>query len=131
MEVKIPFTANYFAGMIPSCIIYSSADNVHLYLQLEEHISIIALSGDWVKLVDGLLAESSVIQSAPCTVGTTQRRGLGGRRNRKQSSTSEMTADGCPDQSFDWWRGGKLSKLIFQKAILPCCVVKKTARQGN
>lgn len=102
-----------------------------LYLQLEEHISIIALSGDWVKLVDSSLVDSSMVQNATCTVATTQKRGLSGRRGRKQSAASEVTADGCPDQSFVWWQGGKLSKLIFQKAILPHLVVRKAARQGN
>lgn len=100
-------------------------------MQLEEHINIIALSGDWVKLVDGLLVESSVIQSATSTVGTTQKRGFSGRRNRKQSAASEVTVDGCHDQGFYWWQGGKLSKLIFQRAILPCSVVKKAARQSK
>lgn len=100
-------------------------------MQLEEHIRIIALSGDWVKLVDGMLDESLMIQSSTCTIGTTQKRGLSGRRNRKQSAVSEVTADGCRDQSFEWWRGGKLSKIIFQRAILPRSLVRKAARQGN
>ncbi|KAG2674517.1 hypothetical protein I3760_13G140600 [Carya illinoinensis] len=102
-----------------------------LLLELEEHISIIALSGDWVKLVDSSLVDSSMVQNATCTVATTQKRGLSGRRGRKQSAASEVTADGCPDQSFVWWQGGKLSKLIFQKAILPHLVVRKAARQGG
>lgn len=106
-------------------------DDLSLYLQLEEHISIIAFSGDWVKLVDGLSVDPSVIQGATCTVTTTHKRGLSGRRNRKQSAASEVTDDSCHDQSFSWWQGGKLSKLIFQKAILPRLVVKKAACQGN
>ncbi|XP_042959197.1 DDT domain-containing protein PTM-like isoform X1 [Carya illinoinensis] len=102
-----------------------------LLLELEEHISIIALSGDWVKLVDGLSFDPSLTQSASCTVTTTHKRGLSGRRKRKQSAASEVTDDSCQDQSFTWWQGGKLSKLIFQKAILPRLVVKKAARQGG
>ena len=78
-----------------------------------------------------MLVESPMIQSSTCAIGTTQKRGLSGRRNRKQSAASEGTAAGCRDQSFDWWQGGKVSKLIFQKAILPRSVVRKAARQGN
>lgn len=126
---KFPYGANFFKGMfVPVASIVWLMVWV-FYLQLEEHINIIALSGDWVKLVDGLLVESSVIQSATSTVGTTQKRGFSGRRNRKLSAASEVTADGCHDQGFCWWQGGKLSKLIFQRAILPRSVVKKAARQ--
>lgn len=100
-------------------------------LQLEENIRTIALSGEWIKLVDDVLVESSVIQGPTCTVGTSQRRGPYSRRGRKQSAIQEIIDDECNDKSFVWWQGGKLSKIIFQRAILPCSLVKKAARQGK
>ena len=66
-----------------------------------------------------------------CTSGTTQKRGPGGRRNRKQSAISELTVDGSHEKSFVWWQGGKQSKLVFQKAILPLSMIKRAARAGN
>ncbi|XP_015873533.3 DDT domain-containing protein PTM [Ziziphus jujuba] len=102
-----------------------------LLLELEENIRTIAVSGDWTKLVDDWLVESSVMQSATCAVGTTQKRAPNGRRNRKQSAICEVTADGRADKSFVWWQGGKQTKLIFQKAILPHIMVKRAARQGG
>ncbi|XP_010278256.1 PREDICTED: DDT domain-containing protein PTM-like [Nelumbo nucifera] len=104
-----------------------------LLLELEENIRPLAFTGGWVKLVDDWSVEFSVSQSASHHVGPTQKRGPGGRRSRKQSMTSEITSYTCQDNLRDvnWWRGGKLSKFIFQKGILPCSVVKKAARQGG
>lgn len=102
-----------------------------LLLELEANIRTIALSGEWIKLVDDWLVESSVIQSTTCTVGTTQKRGPSNRRGRKQNAIQEDKDDDCNDKSFVWWQGGKLSKLIFQRAILACSLVKKAARQGG
>ncbi|XP_050368093.1 DDT domain-containing protein PTM-like [Argentina anserina] len=100
-----------------------------LLLKLEENIRNIALSGEWIKLVDDLLVESSAIQGPTCTAGTTQRRGS--RRSRKQSAVQDVVDDDCNDKSFVWWQGGKLSKIIFQRAILPKSLVKRAARQGG
>ncbi|CBI17094.3 unnamed protein product, partial [Vitis vinifera] len=101
-----------------------------LLLELEENIRIIALSGDWVKLVDNWLVEASVTQSATSAIGSTQKRGPG-RRSKRLSGVSEVADDRCLDKDFTWWRGGKLSKHIFQRGILPRSAVKKAARQGG
>ncbi|XP_057955808.1 DDT domain-containing protein PTM isoform X2 [Malania oleifera] len=104
-----------------------------LLLEFEENIRTIAFSGDWVKLVDNWLVESSVVPNTACAVVFTQRRGPSSRRGRKQSAISEVT-DGYRNEKlvdFKWWRGGKRSKVIFQKGILPYSMVKKAARQGG
>ncbi|XWS71521.1 hypothetical protein CRYUN_Cryun03dG0145000 [Craigia yunnanensis] len=63
-----------------------------LLLDLEENISVNALSVDWVKLMDDWLVESSVIQSTSSTVGLPQKHGAGLKRRKKQSVASEVTA---------------------------------------
>ncbi|KAF5937654.1 hypothetical protein HYC85_025160 [Camellia sinensis] len=104
-----------------------------LLLELEENIRSVALSGDWVKLVDNWSVESFVTQSATFATGTTQKRGPGGRRGRKPSVISEVTSDDSIDNlsDFNWWRGGILSKLILHRGVLPRSMVKKAARQGG
>ena len=101
-------------------------------MQLEENIRTIALSGDWVKLVDGWSAEYSVTPNAVNASGSTQKR-RPGRRGRKTSFMTEVTADDSQDilADFTWWRGGKLTKLLLQKGVLPRILVKKSARQGT
>ncbi|KAL7198312.1 hypothetical protein ACSBR2_020753 [Camellia fascicularis] len=104
-----------------------------LLLELEENIRSVALSGDWVKLVDSWSVESFVTQSATFATGSTQKRGPGGRRGRKPSVISEVTSDDSIDNlsDFNWWRGGILSKLILHTGVLPRSMVKKAARQGG
>ncbi|KAL2328516.1 hypothetical protein Fmac_021943 [Flemingia macrophylla] len=101
-----------------------------LLLKLEENIRTIAFCGDWVKLMDDWLVEFSMVQSATSTLGTTQKRGPSGRRYKKRSAMDEASTDGC-SKSWVWWRGGKFTKFIFQKAVLPKSMVRKAARQGG
>ncbi|CAH8387931.1 unnamed protein product [Eruca vesicaria subsp. sativa] len=99
-----------------------------LLLELEENICSIALSNDWLKQMDDWLIEHSIFQSARVTVGATQKRGPSKRRQRNQA---EVTAEGSNDDSFTWWRGGKLSKVIFLKAVLLKPTIRKAAWQGG
>lgn len=99
-------------------------------MQLEENIHTIAFSGDWSKAMDDWLVDSHVIQCSTSTTATTQKRGPGGKRHKKQSGVFDTRADGC-DKSFVWWRGGKLLKHAFHKASLPQSDVRRAARQGN
>ena len=101
-------------------------------MQLEENIRAIALSGDWDKLVDGWSAESSVIQNSTNAPGSTQKRRPGRRGRKSAAAASEVIADDDQEllTDFTWWRGGKLTKRLLQKATLPCLLVKKAARQG-
>lgn len=92
----------------------------------------IALSGDWIKLVDSGPTQSSSTQIAANAAGSTQKR-RPGRRGRKPSAVVEVATDDCQDTSpdFTWWRGGTLSKLMFQRGVLPSSMIRKAARQGN
>ncbi|KFK33904.1 hypothetical protein AALP_AA5G076100 [Arabis alpina] len=99
-----------------------------LLLELEENMCSIALSSDWFKLMDDWLIELSMFQSSPVTVEVTQKRGPGRRRQRNQA---EVTAEGSDDDSFTWWRGGKLSKVILLKAVLSQSAIRKAAWQGG
>ncbi|KAF8403202.1 hypothetical protein HHK36_011301 [Tetracentron sinense] len=121
---SLPFTAVEF--QTTDCLGF-------LFLELfVENIRLIALSGGWVKMVDEGSVESSFVQSATCSVGSTQKHGPGGRRNRKQSASQIATNPCHGNLSYiNWWRGRKVSKLVFQKRMLPCSMVKKAARQGG
>ncbi|CAF2152177.1 unnamed protein product [Brassica rapa subsp. narinosa] len=99
-----------------------------LLLELEENICSIALSTDWFKLMDDWLIELSMFPSAPLTVVVAQKRGPGRRRQR---NLAEVTAEGSEDDSFTWWRGGKLSKVILSKAVLSQSAIRKAACQGG
>ncbi|CAN4120421.1 unnamed protein product [Withania somnifera] len=103
-----------------------------LLLELEENIRLVAFSMDWTKLVDSGPSESSITHLSAGPAGSTQKR-KPGRRGRKPMAIVEATADESQDIPTDvtWWRGGLVSKFIFQKGILPQRMVKKAALQGG
>ncbi|KAI3676989.1 hypothetical protein L1987_86606 [Smallanthus sonchifolius] len=102
-------------------------------LEFERNIRDTAFSTDWIRLVDDTGSESQLSQSAKSVAGSTQKRGPG-RRGRKPSIIVPEIPDAeVKDLSSDfaWWRGGMLSKHIFQKGILPQMMIKHAARQGG
>ncbi|KAL6577433.1 hypothetical protein OROMI_011709 [Orobanche minor] len=101
-------------------------------LELEENVRTIAFSGDWTKIIEGSSSQSFISQIAASAAGSTEKRKLG-RRGKKPSAMVEVAVDASQDvkTGFTWWRGGRLSKLIFQREILPCSIIKKSARQGG
>ncbi|KNA24645.1 hypothetical protein SOVF_013670 [Spinacia oleracea] len=100
-----------------------------LLLELEENLCINALSSEWTKLVDSLMDELSVPQSA-CTAVSNQKRGP--VKRKKHLATAERIVEDSNNSLNDLnWRSGKLSKLVFQRATLPCPVLRKAARQGG
>ncbi|WOL11902.1 DDT domain-containing protein PTM-like isoform X3 [Canna indica] len=102
-----------------------------LLLELEKNIRGIAFSGAWFKLLnDGPPKFSTTLIGASRSVPS-QKRGPG-RRSKKQitsESASELSDDIWKD--VQWWRGGKLSKVVLQIETLPSFLVRKAARQGG
>ncbi|KAL9281212.1 DDT domain-containing protein PTM [Arabidopsis thaliana] len=95
--------------------------------QVEEASTCKALKAPLLEMDDWLI-EHSIFQSAPVTLGVPQRRGPG---RTKQNTQAEVTAEGSDADSFTWWRGGKLSKVILLKAVLSQPATKKAAWQGG
>ncbi|KAL6510987.1 hypothetical protein OROGR_022111 [Orobanche gracilis] len=100
-----------------------------LLLELEENVRAVAFSGDWVKLVDGCSTQSSHVQISANAAASSQKR-KPGRRGRRLSAVAEVATDDYQALSNDitWWRGGTLSKLMFQRGI-PSSMIRKAARQ--
>ncbi|OIV99294.1 hypothetical protein TanjilG_17104 [Lupinus angustifolius] len=101
-----------------------------LLLEFEENIRTIAFCGDWVKRMDDCLVDSSIIQSAASSLGTTQKHAPSGRRYKKRLAIDGAKVD-ATKESFVWWRGSKFTKFVFQKAVLPLYMLRKAARQGG
>ncbi|KAI3683586.1 hypothetical protein L1987_84094 [Smallanthus sonchifolius] len=102
-------------------------------LEFEMNIRDIAFSLDWIKHVDDTGSESQLSQSAKNVAGSTQKRGPG-RRGRKPSIIMPEVPDAdVKDLSTDfaWWRGGMISKHVFQKGILPQMMIKHAAQKGG
>ncbi|KAM0940325.1 putative transcription factor interactor and regulator LIM family [Dioscorea sansibarensis] len=100
-----------------------------LLLELERNIRGIALFGSWNKLVDDGSIEFS---AAPTTMpyGPNKKRGPTGRWNKKLPAVSDLVSVPS-EESWEWWRGGKILKSVLQKWALPGSLIKRAARQGG
>ncbi|XP_020578948.1 DDT domain-containing protein PTM-like isoform X2 [Phalaenopsis equestris] len=100
-----------------------------LILQLEENIRGIAFSGGWTKFMDDMI-EMPKSSSGLCRIGGNKKRGSGIKRGRRQAELPIASSDDTCDY-LQWWRGGELSKAIFQTAKIPSSLAKKAARQAG
>ncbi|KAL4560815.1 hypothetical protein LXL04_032969 [Taraxacum kok-saghyz] len=104
-------------------------------LEFERNIRGIAFLGDWVKLVEDMGIEKQVnsTTSVKSVVGSGQKRGPGRPGRKPAVIVPEVTDNDGKDASvdFSWWRGGMLSKHIFQKGVLPHMMIKNAARHGG
>lgn len=98
-------------------------------MQFEENIRGIAFSGGWTKSMDDFI-ELPKSSNGFCRTGGNKKRGSGIKWSKRQSELMVASSDDKCDY-LQWWRGGKLSKAIFQTATIPSSLAKKAARQGK
>ncbi|KAF5186897.1 Ddt domain-containing protein ptm [Thalictrum thalictroides] len=103
----------------------------HLLLSLEANLRHIAVLPQWLKHVDSIVTMGSashvLTTSAPVSVKHT-----GGRKRAKyvdvgSSSTSKASAK----SSMFWWRGGRLTRQLFNCKVLPQALAFKGGRQAG
>lgn len=94
-------------------------------LTLEGSLHCRALSADWLKPVDSDVAPGSATH-----VVTTSKHGIAKKRGRP--SEFDVTATPTPPGvSICWWRGGQVSRQLFNWKGLPCSLVSKAAKQAG
>ncbi|CAI9106186.1 OLC1v1005270C3 [Oldenlandia corymbosa var. corymbosa] len=102
-----------------------------LLLKLESSLRPLALSADWTKHVDSDVSVGSAVH-----IVTTSLRGSS--RNsivRKRAKFPDLEPISAPNAASGlgllWWRGGRLSRRLFNWKVLPRALASKAARQGG
>ncbi|XP_020086891.1 DDT domain-containing protein PTM [Ananas comosus] len=103
----------------------------NLLLTLESSLRRIALSAEWLKPVDF----SNTIGSASYSLTDSHESSNNGS-SKKQGRKSNPTSDrnNISDDStshVNWWRGGKLSRQVYQWKRLPRSLASKSGRQAG
>lgn len=99
-------------------------------MQLESNLRHQALSADWLKHVDSVVTMGSATHIVVGSSRTSSKHGIGKKRARHsdiEPSSSSKTTGGL---GMYWWRGGRLSRKLFNCKGLPRSFVTKAARQG-
>ncbi|KAK6776314.1 hypothetical protein RDI58_027315 [Solanum bulbocastanum] len=97
-------------------------------LTLELNLRPLALTPDWLKHVDSLAKLGSghhiIINSSRV------RHGIGKKKARHLEPEVNPSSNAGSGLSLFWWRGGRLSRRLFNWKLLPQSLARKAARQG-
>lgn len=98
--------------------------------QLESNLSRRALSAEWFKHVDSAVSVGSASHIVISSARAASKHMVGRKRPRCSDNESSPTSNGTSGLGMFWWRGGRLSRHIFNWKALPHSLVSKAARQG-
>lgn len=99
-------------------------------MQLESNLSHLALSAEWLKHVDSAVSVGSASHIVTSSARASSKYMLGRKRPRCSDNESNPASNGTSGLGMFWWRGGRLSRQIFNWKGLPHSLVSKAARQG-
>lgn len=99
-------------------------------MQLESNLRHLALSADWLKHVDSVVTMGSATHIVVSSSRTSSRHGTGRKRARYSDIESSSSSNTTSGLGMYWWRGGRLSRKLFNWKVLPRSLVIKAARQG-
>ncbi|XP_047159025.1 DDT domain-containing protein PTM isoform X2 [Vigna umbellata] len=100
-----------------------------LLLLLESNLRPFALSADWLKHVDSVPTMGSAIHIVVSR--TSSRHGIAKKRARYSDNETSSSSNSASGLGMYWWRGGRLSRKLFNLKVLPHSLVAKAARQGG
>ncbi|KAA0067226.1 DDT domain-containing protein PTM [Cucumis melo var. makuwa] len=102
----------------------------HLLLMIESNLRHPAISAEWFKFVDSVNTLGSASLFVTSSLRAT-RHGISRKRGRFSDIESNGSSNGSSGLSMFWWRGGQLSRRIFNWKVLPRSLISKAARQAG
>jgi len=121
--IALHICIDFFTLFLPVCI-----SDWCVWCQLESNLRPLALTPDWLKHVDSLAKMGSghhiIINSSRV------RHGIGKKKSRHLEPEGNPSSNAGSGLSLFWWRGGRLSRRLFNWKLLPQSLARKAARQG-
>lgn len=99
-----------------------------LLLTLELNLRSLALTPDWLKHVDSLAKMGS---GHHIIINSRVRHGIGKKKARHLEPEMNPSSNAGSGLGLFWWRGGRLSRRIFNWKVSPQSLARKAARQGG
>ncbi|KAK6925566.1 Zinc finger, PHD-finger [Dillenia turbinata] len=103
----------------------------HMLLMLESNLHHLTLSAEWFKHVDSVPTMGSAAHIVTSSSRFSTRGGIGRKRARCLDSASNPSSNAATGLGLLWWRGGSVSRKLFNWKLLPRSLVSKAARQGG
>ena len=108
-------------------------DNIHAVngmIQFEANLHHLALSAKWMKHVDSAVTICSASHIVIASSRGSIKHRIARKRGRNNDGESNPTSNPAVGPSICWWRGGRVSRQLFNWKVLPRSLVSKAARQG-
>ncbi|KAK1439444.1 hypothetical protein QVD17_05262 [Tagetes erecta] len=103
-----------------------------LLLMLESNIWLRAFSEEWLKHVDSVVTVGSASHVVTSKFRMPSTRNVAGKKRSKgldeEPHSSKSVSSGL---GLFWWRGGRLTRQLFNWKVLPSSLACKAARQGG
>ncbi|GAA0179270.1 hypothetical protein LIER_29952 [Lithospermum erythrorhizon] len=100
-----------------------------LLLKLESNIRHLAVSADWLKPLDTVLAVGSAYFVTRGSQRMPSKQGNG--RKKARYMDPEVNSSSKSGPCLFWWRGGNISRELFNHMALPHYLARKAARQAG
>lgn len=98
--------------------------------QLESNLGRLALSAEWLKHVDSDVSVGSASHIVTSSARGSSKHMIGRKRAKSSDIEPGPTLNTASGLGMFWWRGGRLSRKVFNWKVLPHSLVSKAARQG-
>lgn len=90
----------------------------------------LALTPDWLKHVDSLAKMGSGHHIVTNSPRVSSKHGIGKKKARYLEPELNPSSNAGSGLGLFWWRGGRLSRRLFNWKVLPQSLACKAARQG-
>lgn len=100
------------------------------FAQLEANLHHRVLTLEWLNHVDAAVVMGSAIHILIASTRSWSKTAIGKRRGTLFESGGNPTAKKNGGLTMCWWRGGQLSRRLFNWKVLPRSLISKAARQG-
>ncbi|KAA8528057.1 hypothetical protein F0562_035074 [Nyssa sinensis] len=103
----------------------------HLLLMLELNLRHLALSPEWLKHVDSVARMGSASHVVTNSLRVSSKHGTSKKRARCSDLEPKPSSNAATGLGLFWWRGGRLSRRLFNWKVLPHSLASKAARQAG
>ncbi|KAI7982633.1 DDT domain-containing protein PTM [Camellia lanceoleosa] len=103
----------------------------HFLLMLESNLRRLALSAEWLKHVDSNATMGSASHIVISSQRVSSKHGIGRKRARLSDLEPKPSSNAATGLGLFWWRGGRLSRELFNWKVLPRSMASKVARQAG
>ncbi|XVE78945.1 hypothetical protein DITRI_Ditri14bG0018800 [Diplodiscus trichospermus] len=103
----------------------------HLLLTLEANLHHLALSADWMKHVDSAVTMGSASHIVTASSRGSTKNGITRKKGRCNDGETNPISNAAVGPSICWWRGGRVSRQLFNWKVLPRSLVSKAAREAG